>query len=134
MKKIDLLDKAKLLTGSDGETARIIGMPKQHISNVRHGLRQLTPYQSAKLAELIGERWHDAALERLAELAASEEERQFWRGKVQMLAGIARAGALAVFLIIGGVFLPQTGNAVASNLSPEFHQADYLLCTYSVSG
>ena len=105
------LDKAKLLTGSDARTAQILGMSKHHISDVRAGRRKLTPYQAARLAELIGEPWHAGALARLEELAASEEERQFWRGKSRTLAQtVARAG-LAAFLILGGVLHVPSGNA-----------------------
>lgn len=117
MQIVELLDKARLLTKSDAKTAKYLGMPKQHLSNVRNGLRKLTPYQSAKLAELIGEPWHLATLERLAELAPCEEERQFWRGKSATLRGIAARVAMVVFLTIGAGFPCHAGNGRVMSLS-----------------
>jgi len=117
MHQKQMLDKAKLLNGSDAATARKIGMPKQHISNVRYGLRSLTPYQSAKLAELVGEPWHVAALERLTELSQTEAERQFWQRKSETLRGIAARVATAVFLTNGAVLPSRAGNETVSRLS-----------------
>jgi len=111
MEIIAALNKARILSGSDAKTAAILGMPKQHLSNVRNGLRRLTPYQSARLAELVGEPWHAGALARLEELAASEEERQFWQGKSRTLMQTVARVAVVGFLILGGVLHVPSGNA-----------------------
>lgn len=126
------LDKAKLLTGSDAKTAQILGMSKSTFSSVRAGRRHLTPYQTARLAEIIGEPWHASALERMAELAASEEERRFWRGKSETLRQTVTRAVMVGFLIVGAVFPYPSGKGAVSTLSHNFDK-DGLFIAHHIS-
>lgn len=96
-----LLDKAKKVTGSDGKTAKYLGTQREVVSMIRSGRRNLTPYQAAKLAELIGERWTDHALPVLMEQAKTPAEKDYWQGKLEVLRTLImptakRAGTLAI--------------------------------------
>lgn len=104
---MDLLDKAKAATGSDTKTAKYLKMSQGNLADVRAGKRRLTPFQAAKLAELVGERWYDVALPILADKAKTRLEREFWMGKLETLRKTAAPACLAAFLAL----TPQDGEA-----------------------
>lgn len=99
-----LLDRAKEITGSDRQTALRIGVAPQLISNVRTGHKNLTPYQAAKIAELIGERWSDHALPVLMDQAKTPAEKDYWLKKLEILRTLIeipakKAVSLAILMI-----------------------------------
>lgn len=49
-----LLDAAEKKTGSDYQTAKLLGKPRQEISNWRHGVRSAQPEDRALVAALAG--------------------------------------------------------------------------------
>ena len=49
-----LLDAAEKKTGSDYQTAKLLGKPRQEISNWRHGVRSAQPEDHALVAALAG--------------------------------------------------------------------------------
>lgn len=115
----DLIRKASITLGTDAAVARFLEVSKTRLSDYKHGRRALTPYQSAKLAELVGEPWHVAALERLTELSQTEEERRYWRSKSVTLRAIGTRAAAVAFLTIGAVFPFPGGSAQDLSLSTE---------------
>ena len=116
-----LLDAAKEVTGSDRKTAKAIGVPNTLISNVRNGRRSLTPYQAAKLAELIGERWTDHAFPLLINQAKTGAEKEFWQEKMNSLRGFFEKPAFARTL---GILMLSAGSlgGVSSIVNDYQHQ------------
>jgi hypothetical protein len=110
----ELLDKAKAITGSDNKTAKLLEIPQPHVSDIRNGRRALTPYQAARLAELVGERWYDAALPVMAAKAKSQKERGFWLGKLEPL----RKTAARVLLVASLAATPQRGAQIGQESGP----------------
>lgn len=49
-----LIDQASKIAGDDTKLAKMIGQPKQHISNWRHGKRTATPEDQALMAAIAG--------------------------------------------------------------------------------
>lgn len=102
-----LLDRAKEKLGTDQKIAEYLAIPPQNVCAIRKGRQNLTAYQSARLAELVGERWSDHAFEALADKARSPAEKDYWLGKAKEL---GRAAGLV--LVIGlGMTHPNTGHA-----------------------
>ena len=93
-----LLDAAKKATGSDRKTAKAIVVTEQLISNVRNGHRKLTPYQAAKIAELIGESWSDHALPVMVEQAKTAAEKEYWLDKLESLRNLNDSSVMAAKL------------------------------------
>ena len=56
----ELLDAAKARTGSDYATAQALGVPRQKVSNWRHGLAVAQPEDHALVADLAGQDPHVA--------------------------------------------------------------------------
>lgn len=131
---IELLDRAKSITGSDTETGRRIGMRQSHVADVRAGVRTLTPFQAAQIAELTGATWYESAFPALASKAKTAKERRYWLGKLETLKRTAAMVCLGVFLAI----IPQHGgNGGASPISVErlpvcilCKMSDYILSGY----
>lgn len=90
-----LLDRAKDITGSDGKTAKALGVPKTHVSAWRHGKRPCQPEEIAIVASMVG-------MDGTAWLA---------RATVMKYEGTARGDLLMRAL---GKALLATGGAIAS--------------------
>lgn len=95
-----LLERSKEHFGSYRAVAAFLGVTEQHISNIRHGKRQLQPIHAAKLAEALGEDWMREVLPILAELEPLQEDRAFWLGKATRL---AQTGALVAVATLAGL-------------------------------
>lgn len=121
---MELLDKAKAITGSDSETARRIGMKQGQICDVRNGRRDLTPYQAAKISEMVGQAWYEVALPQMAKKAKTYKERQFWLGKLESL---KRASVMALFIGFLSLIPPHgDGNAEAGTSGTADPNVDYV--------
>jgi len=96
---MDILDRAKAVTGSDNKTAQYLGISQGRIADIRGGTKNITPYMAAMLAELLGERWSDELPAILEQNARTPAERKYWQGKLQRL---GTAAALVVAIVLGG--------------------------------
>lgn len=52
--QISLLDRAKAIAGSDYKVAQVLGVPRQTISNWRHGVKPIPPEDQALMASMAG--------------------------------------------------------------------------------
>lgn len=50
----ELIDKASEIAGSDYKLAAMLEVPRQHVSNWRHGKRTCTPEDTAMMASVAG--------------------------------------------------------------------------------
>jgi hypothetical protein len=83
---IELLDRAKDVTGSDSATARAIDLPIPHIFNIRAGTRRLSSGQAGVLAELCGLPWAWVVANIELEKETRPAIREFWQKKYEPLA------------------------------------------------
>lgn len=67
-----LIDKASAIAGSDGKLAAALGVPKQNISDWRHGRKNCQPEDQALIAAVAG-------LDPVQTLARATV--QYWEGK-----------------------------------------------------
>jgi len=110
-----LLDEAKAKTGSDSATARFLNLSRSAVHEVRKGRSHLTDYDAARLAELVGRRWHDM-LALKAERAPTEAEGKYWLGKWREISRTA----VAVLITVGA-------NLTATRPA-EAYEPEYRLC------
>lgn len=92
MWQLDLLDRARQITGSDYKTAQAICVSKQRIAHIRSGRNRMPPYIAGKLAELIGDDPMIYASKAHADLALNKQEEKDWK---------KWAGAAVLTMIIG---------------------------------
>ena len=90
-----LINDASKRAGSDGKLAIMLGVPRQHVSNWRHGLRTCNPENMALMA-------HIAGLDAIETLA---------RATVKQYEGTAKGDLLMRAL---GKVLLATGGAIGS--------------------
>lgn len=110
---MDLLERSAAHFGSYRAVAQFLGVTEQHISNIRHGKRNLQPIQAAKLAEAMGERWIDHVLPILAGLEPSEEDKGYWLGKLKRL---ATTGALVLIVGLAVMLHPEEAHAKSTQV------------------
>lgn len=90
----DLIEQAIAAQGSLSNLARSTGIPKQHLSNYRHGHRHAPPAHVALIADAAGLPGARALLEYVAE----ESEGMSYSGKLRQILGkglIAVVGLIA---------------------------------------
>lgn len=104
----DLIERARVALGTPGRpasythVAAYLNISSAMLSHIKTGKCSMEPIHAAKLAELLGERWYDYALPALAEQAKSQEDRDFWLGKLQAL---ARTAGVPAAIVAGAILL-----------------------------
>lgn len=98
MKIADYLEMAKMITGSDYETAKRMDVTKQAISNWRRGTSHPDSYACARLAEILGMPELKVIATNGMETEKSEERREYWKKKLIDLGGVAASLLIGVTL------------------------------------
>ncbi len=91
---VDLLDRAKVKLGSDYKAAKVAGVSRQFVSQVRSGRGHFNGAHAARLAELLGENPINAALRVEADRVQSDEDRRY----LKRLGGLAASVILSLNL------------------------------------
>lgn len=100
MKIADYLEMAKMITGSDYETAKRMDVTKQAISNWRRGTSHPDSYACSRLAEILEIPELKVIATNGIETEKSEERREYWKKKLIDLGGIAASLLLGVNIIV----------------------------------
>lgn len=79
MLEIELLDRAKKITGSDYKTAQRLGTSPQRLSNIRAGRRHMDEWIAGRIAELEGKKPWEAICALRAEQAKNWGEMKDWK-------------------------------------------------------
>lgn len=110
---IALLDKAKEKSGSDYQTAKLLGMTPQQVSDWRHGRLNAQPEDHALLAAIGGLDAEEALVRAVLEKHANKPKGE----RLLSVLGNAlhRTGEAVTLLLLGSVGLAMTpGNAEAA--------------------
>ncbi|WP_423824056.1 helix-turn-helix transcriptional regulator [Salinisphaera sp. SPP-AMP-43] len=110
----DLLNDAKLETGSDYKTAKAIGISRQTLSNARHGVHKLELSTIGSLAELCGK-------DPLKTIAAVAAEREGQSKKGRNWRRWAGAATVTVAVGISSTSLYPTTSYAASKASNDVY-------------
>lgn len=111
-----LLDAAEKKTGSDYQTAKLLGKPRQEISNWRHGVRSAQPEDHALVAALAGLDPEEALVRAVLEKHANTSKGE---RLLSVLGNVLhRTGAAVTLLLFASVGLVTTpGSAEARTIA-----------------
>lgn len=117
-----LLDAAKLKTGSDYKTAKLLGRTSQEISNWRHGHKNPQPEDHALVAGLAGLDPEEALIRAMLEKHANTRKGE---QLLSLLGNVLRRTGAAVTLLlfasVGSVMTPGNANAKTASSSDNVH-------------
>ena len=117
-----LLDAAKLKTGSDYKTAKLLDVPTQHISNWRHGRRNPQPEDYALIAGLAGLDPEEALIRATLEKHANTHKgEQLLSVLGNVLRRTGAAVTLLLFASVASVTTPTPANAGTGKSGDNVH-------------
>lgn len=109
MLEIELLDRAKAVTGSDYATAKQLSTSKQRISNIRHGLHGMDEWIAGRLAEMVGEDPLNTICTLREQKASTHREKSDWK---------RWAGAAVLVLVTGVICAIDAGSITYAGIAP----------------
>lgn len=124
----ELLDRAREKLGSDGETARQLGISKQFISNIRKHHSPMPPAMAARLAELLDQRWLDAYLEAAINQEKSPENKRFLAGKLKQLGKAASLVLVSALLALTYPHGASANDLPSSSCGPQGVVSEFEQC------
>lgn len=103
MRSVEYLELAQKKTGLPRyKLGELLGIKAGSISNLMNGKRVMNDYVACRLAEVLGVDEMEIIAQCNLERAEREEERKFWKKKIQKLALSAVA---TVTIVLGGIGL-----------------------------